>query len=61
MIVMENSDELEHLVKEDLPSFEVSPQDDDVVVSVIPRNVAGNPDSPQVTVFCTSIIDVIMG
>ncbi len=37
MIVMENSEELEHLVKEDLPSFGVFPQDDDVVVSVIPR------------------------
>ena len=26
-----------------------------------PRNVAGNPDSPQAVVFLTSIIDVTMG
>ena len=27
----------------------------------MPRNLAGNPDSPQVVVFLTSIIDKIMG
>ena len=37
MTFMENSDEVEYLVKDDLPSFEVSPQDDNVVVSVIPK------------------------
>ena len=26
-----------------------------------PRNLAGNPDSPQAVVFLTSIIDVIVG
>ena len=28
---------------------------------VIPRNLAGNPDSPQAVIFLASITDVIMG
>ena len=26
-----------------------------------PRNVAGNPDSPQVVIFSTSFVDVLLG
>ena len=33
----------------------------EVCAATIPRNVAGNPDSPRAVVFLTSIIDVIVG
>ena len=37
-----------------------NPKYDTVAISG-PRNLAGNPDSPQAVVFLTSIIDVIVG
>ena len=49
-------------VGEDVPSeFREDYEESVSVLPISPRNLAGNPDSPQAVIFLTSITDVMMG